>query len=166
VDDSEDAWGRFALRLPPDEQVSALLRGVREWLASVPESDRPWRARQADLTIGLPQADVTKAVQLFLGNYSRAPAEVITGTSIVPEELITSSAVESVDSLLDTASRDGVAKLSPLQILILALTWLLLVGIPVIQTQLPLEAQSIVTSEVGTVGLGIAITAIIMQKPR
>jgi hypothetical protein len=46
----------------------------------------------------------------------------------------------------------------------LALIWLVLLGEPAIQPKLPLVVQQDLNSEVGTVGLALALTAIIMSR--
>jgi hypothetical protein len=49
-------------------------------------------------------------------------------------------------------------------ILILVRTWLLLIGMPLIQQQLSPEAHAVIANEYATIGIAIAITTVIMQQ--
>jgi hypothetical protein len=69
-----------------------------------------------------------------------------------------------VSKLAAKATRIGINRLSPAQILGIVLVWLLLVGLPVIQQELPSEARAIVSGEIGTIALGVAITQIITKR--
>src|SRR5262249_28755138 len=61
---------------------------------------------------------------------------------------------ENVRRLVARAKRVGINRLTPAQIFILVLLWLILVGMPLIQQKMPPEAQGILNSEAGTIGVG------------
>jgi hypothetical protein len=87
-----------------------------------------------------------------------ASADVITlydSDSVQPENLSRLSA---------RASRDGLAGLSTMQILVLVLICLLAVGAPFAQLELPPEAQVLLTEEYSTLSLGLAIALVIVQN--
>ena len=65
---------------------------------------------------------------------------------------------QAIDKLATKATRDGIAGLSPVQVLTLALIWIFLVGGPVAQDALPLDVQSVLTNEYGTLGIALAVT--------
>jgi hypothetical protein len=69
-----------------------------------------------------------------------------------------------IAALSAKVAREGLAGLSPLQVLMLALVCMLAVGAPFIQTALPKEAQSLLTEEYATVSLGLAIAMLIVQN--
>jgi hypothetical protein len=71
---------------------------------------------------------------------------------------------ENVSRLAYRPARVGISRLSPAQVFILALLWLILVGMPIIQQQLSAADQAIINSEAGTLGVGLSITALIPQK--
>jgi hypothetical protein len=71
--------------------------------------------------------------------------------------------ITDVTELAARAKQDGVASLSPLQVLTLVLVWLVMLSTPVVQQHLPPAVQAVLTDEVGTVGLGLAVTALIIQ---
>jgi hypothetical protein len=73
---------------------------------------------------------------------------------------------ENMDEAVATASRDGIAGLTPVQLLIVVLVWLLAFGTSLIQQTLPPEAQSVVSGDIGTAGLALAITTLIIQQRR
>ena len=77
---------------------------------------------------------------------------------------VTGAEIVSVDETMATASRDGIAGLTPVQLLIVVLVWLLAFGTPLIQQTLPPEAQSVVSGDIGTAGLALAITTLIIQQ--
>jgi hypothetical protein len=53
---------------------------------------------------------------------------------------------------------------SPMLLLLVVILWLIAVGLPVIQAELPGKAQGIGTNEVATVGLALAITWRVLDK--
>lgn len=71
---------------------------------------------------------------------------------------------EEVGELTARAAREGFAGLNPVQILVVVLVCLLAVGAPFAQLALPPEAQSVLSDEYGTLGLGLAITTMIIQN--
>jgi len=79
---------------------------------------------------------------------------------------VTGAEIVSVDEAVATATRDGIAGLTPVQLLIVVLVWLLALGTPLIQETLPPEAQQVVTGDIGTAGLALAITTLIIQQRR
>jgi len=72
--------------------------------------------------------------------------------------------VQRIDELSAKAKKDGIGGLSTKQVLVLVLLWLLTIGAPVVQVALPPEAQTVVSNEYATLGLGIAITLVIVQN--
>jgi hypothetical protein len=93
------------------------------------------------------------------------------GRLVAGAEVVTVSESESVVKLEDIselstrASRDGIAGLSPAQILTLVLVWLLTLGAPVVQElALPPNAQIVVSNEYATLSIGLAITVMILQN--
>jgi hypothetical protein len=65
---------------------------------------------------------------------------------------------EGLEKASNTILRVGVAGMSPGLLLLLVLTWLIAVGLPVAQAELPEAGQIVATNEVATVGLALAIT--------
>lgn len=63
-----------------------------------------------------------------------------------------------VGKLVTKAAREGIAGLSPAQVLTLTLVWIFMVGGPVVQQALPPEIQSVLTNEYGTLGVALAVT--------
>lgn len=60
------------------------------------------------------------------------------------------------------APRTG--SLTPVAVLLLALVWLVAVGLPVAQVKLPAEMQAIMNSELATIGLALVVTDRIRRK--
>ncbi|HEY5985244.1 MAG TPA: hypothetical protein VIV12_02510 [Streptosporangiaceae bacterium] len=88
-------------------------------------------------------------------------ADMITlsdGASVLP--------LEGIGELSARASRNGITGLSPIQVLTLVLVWLLAVSVPVVQQELPPEAQAIVSNENGMISLALAITLVIVSRKR
>jgi hypothetical protein len=71
---------------------------------------------------------------------------------------------KNLNTLMDRASKHGVAGLSFGQVFILVLAWLMMIGMPIAQQMLPADVQNMITGEVGTIGLGLALTAIIVKN--
>lgn len=80
--------------------------------------------------------------------------EVITADTKLILQDLDSAWPENVNKALATASREGIAKLSPVQLLPLVLVWLLAFGMPLVQQTLPPEAQAVITGDVGYRGPG------------
>jgi hypothetical protein len=155
------------------QAVAALLRTARPVINSFPEVDRPQLAEQIRLAMDIDP--LVEVAQLFLAR-SRQGRDTSSSPSAGPEyrstaieEVATSSDIDSVrpenlKRLLTEASKEGIAKLSAGQVFLLAVAWILLIGVPVIQQALPPEDQAVANTEVGTVGLALAITTLIIQK--
>jgi hypothetical protein len=75
-----------------------------------------------------------------------------------------STQLEDVAELAAKAKKDGVTSLSTFQVLTLVLVWLVALSTPVAQQTLPPEVQAVLNSEVATVGLAIALTAVIISR--
>jgi hypothetical protein len=93
------------------------------------------------------------------------------GRLVADADVVTASESESVVRLEDIrelstrASREGIAGFTPTQIFTLVLVWLLTLGAPVVQElALPPDAQIVVSNEYATVGIGLAITVMILQN--
>ncbi len=93
------------------------------------------------------------------------------GRMVASADVITASESESVVRLEDIgelsakASRDGIAGLSAMQVFTLVLVWLFTLGAPVMQQlALPPEAQTVISNEYATFGIGLAITLVILQN--
>jgi hypothetical protein len=52
----------------------------------------------------------------------------------------------------------------PVQLVVLVLIWLILLAGPVVEGKLPSEIQTMLSTEIGTVALGLAITQVMSQK--
>lgn len=74
--------------------------------------------------------------------------------------------LEDVNDLAAKAKKDGVTSLSPFQVFTLVLVWLVMLSTPIVQQHLPRAVQATLADEVGTVGLAIAITTLIIQRKR
>jgi hypothetical protein len=73
---------------------------------------------------------------------------------------------ENLSRALTKATNEGIAGLTPVQLLIVVLVWLMAFGMPLIQETLPPDAQQVVTGDIGTAGLALAITTLIIQQRR
>lgn len=145
------------------EQSKPVLRSAQQYLDG-------WRAADADL------AAITRQVRAAVApEISKALAAIwLSGTvhgDIRPQNILFPADAEvriidppELSELSARAAREGLAGLSPLQVLAVVLVWLLAVGVPVAQQALPPEAQTVVSNEYGTLGLGIAITLLIVQN--
>ncbi len=69
-----------------------------------------------------------------------------------------------ITALSARVSREGLVGLGPVQVLALALVCMLAIGAPFVQMALPQEAQSLLTEEYSTLGLGLAIAMLIVQN--
>lgn len=69
-----------------------------------------------------------------------------------------------VEELPITARQRGVAGLTPVQLLLLVLVWLMLMGEPAIEATFPPAVQQALATEAGTIGLAIALTTIILKR--
>jgi hypothetical protein len=121
------------------------------------------------VAIDLQQADITNATQAFLARYVRGAGNVNAEAAVTAGEVITASDIENVgqenlNRLLTTAAQTGVARLSPGQVLLVVLVWLLVGGLGAIQQALSPEAQAVFNGDVGYVALGLTITATVIQK--
>lgn len=71
-------------------------------------------------------------------------------------------AASIADRLSSEASRRAGSNAGLL--LMLVLIWVVLVGIPAAELALPPEAQTVINSEIGTIGLAVALTVILGQR--
>lgn len=79
--------------------------------------------------------------------------------------------VPGVSDLIARLDRLAPAKVSanrrpPVQLVVLVLIWLILIGGPVAEGKLPDEIQVMLSTEIGTVSLGLAITQMMKDKKR
>ena len=66
--------------------------------------------------------------------------------------------MEALDEVFSNIRRADLAKLSRVQLLLLVLTWLIALGLPLAQLELPEVGQTLINSEVATVALALVIT--------
>jgi hypothetical protein len=186
-DDSEQEWPAELTGQAVTQQKMAFFLKVKQLLdgALVADADGAQRlAREVGEAIDLGMADVIAAVRK-LGDpagmaASTGPggAAAITGSGslalssmrfVADGDVITAMESESVATLEDIgrltarARRDGIARLSTMQVLALVLVWLLAIGLPVAQQALPPAAQIAVSNEYATLGVAIVLTSQIVQ---
>ena len=112
-------------------------------------------------------AEVVEAVRKFA---IVGPGQVVEATAVLGADVITLSEgasvlpLEDISELSAKVTRDGIAGLSTTQVLTLVLLWLLTIGAPIVQQALPPEAQALLNSEYGTVGIAIALTLVIVSR--
>jgi hypothetical protein len=159
---AEDAAGPvFAVAHQTAEALDLRIAEVIAAVRALPGFDRwqPAAALSGEGTLiasgrVLAGASLTAEARIF------ASADVITAS-----ERESTVKQEDIADLSAKASRDGVAGLSPIQVFTLVLLWLLTLGAPVVQELvLPPEAQTVVSNEYATFGIGLAITLVILQN--
>jgi hypothetical protein len=69
-----------------------------------------------------------------------------------------------VEDFAFTVKKHGVAGLTPVQLLLLVLVWLMLMGEPAIEAAFPPAVQQALATEAGTISLAIALTTIILKR--
>ncbi len=69
-----------------------------------------------------------------------------------------------VEDFAFTVKKRGVAGLTPAQLLLLVLVWLMLMGEPAIEATFPPAVQQSLATEAGTISLAIALTTIILKR--
>lgn len=161
-DSGLDAQGWRASNLDAIRLVRPLVRDAREYV-TLRESDTGIREDLDSLTPQL--LVVTEDVTLNdipPGQWAKM-AEVLRAAGLISLQHETMSP-ENVTRAVATASRDGIAGLTPVQLLIVVLVWLLAFGLPVADQTLPPEAQAVISGDVGTAALAIAITTLIIQQ--
>jgi hypothetical protein len=165
--DAELARNAEALR----EQGMPIFRRVQEYIVGggAAEGSAACAARQVSAAMDLEMAEVLAAVrkQVIIG-----PNQAIEAMAVLDADMITLSEgasvlpLEDVGELSVKVARDGIAGLTTTQMLVLVLLWLLTIGAPVVQQALPPEAQTLLNSEYGTIGIAIAITLAIVSRKR
>lgn len=163
------SWQPIRL-LPESLPDRDLYSSIRKAVGFISADDRPWLARQVGLTMGIQQADVTEAVQVFLSRIRQTTATA-TGTAGDAAEVITApgpSTAErrSLETALEKASRDGIASIGTAQLVLLLLVWLVAIGLPMVQQALPPEGQTVLNNEYGTIGIAVALTLVLLQKQK
>jgi hypothetical protein len=170
---------RDAEDLPP-ELVMALFRTVQEYMVGLAEGEAESAGHQVTEALGLGVAAITAAVtklreegwvnvgrHVMVGpDASVSARHVIFAERITVSESATIVPLEDIRVLTAKASRKGIAGLTALQVFTLVVVWLLAASMPVAQQALPPEAQAILANEYGTIGLGLAITSVILTSRR
>lgn len=72
--------------------------------------------------------------------------------------------IEEVQDFAFTARQRGVAGLTPVQLLLLVLVWLVLAGEPAVEATFPAAVQQSFATEAGTISLAIALTTIVLKR--
>jgi hypothetical protein len=158
-----------------DQRLRKWLLGARKSAESLSDADRASLSSQLEHTLG-----VEHILPALTGWLTEGPAlnmlvlssqeNLAVGRSVlavgqsvlVADPDIISPA--NLNSYAARAARVGINRLSPPQIFALVLMWLTLLGIPLIELQLSPDAQAVINSEAGMIGVGLAITALILQK--
>jgi hypothetical protein len=119
--------------------------------------------RVAEAAAGSPDSILADAVTLFeqdmreLAEFRRNPGS--------PEPEILIQARAAIAAAAEPAlARASATRRPPVHLVVLVLIWLVLIGGPVAGEKLPVEFQTMLSTEVGTVALGLAITQAINQK--
>jgi hypothetical protein len=163
------------------EQGMPIFRALQKYLTATPDDpDVLAVARQVSEAIGLGTAEVAEAVQNVRevgwvnvgGHVIVGPHVAVEARAVLDADTITLSESASVlrlvgiGELATKASRSGIAGLSTAQVLVLVLLWLLAIGAPVVQKELPPEAQALLSNEYGTIGIAIALTLVVFNRQR
>jgi hypothetical protein len=169
------------------EQGIPIFRALQEYVvgARTDDPDSPTVARQVSEALDVERAEVIAALQRLalvdratlrgvgsLGGYVMGAATLsgegtlAAGASVITLTDSDSLRPENLARLSAKVTRDGIAGLSIMQVLALVLLWLLTIGAPFVQQALPPEAQTLLNNEYGTVGLGIALTLVIVSRKR
>jgi hypothetical protein len=156
---SGEAYRQWLVSLDMQVNTASILREARKYIDSLPDADKPWLAYQLAATMDLAQADIVMATHIYEVKHFPAPT-----TAMITSTDIESVRQENLNRLLTTATQKGIARLSPGQVFLVVLVWMLVGGLGVIQPALSLEAQSALNGDVGYVALGLTITTILMQK--
>jgi hypothetical protein len=163
------------------EWAVPVFRAVQEYLAGVRAEggEIAAEARRVGEALGVGLAEVAAAVKgdgaagaglvMSYGGFAlpglafagvaevRASAEAASAAAVRPED---------VGDLSARASRDGIAGLSPMQLFILVLVWMLALGLPAERQGLPPEVQAMLSDYYGTVGVAVSVTALILGRVR
>lgn len=148
------------------EATLSQLRSVVSSVEALTQEDKQRLARLINESIPLNGATewISRVRRLLENEAVTVDDMVVSGQYILIFSDAESPQLENLNRLAAKAKRVGINRLSPAQILVLVLIWLLVIGIPIIQQELPRDAQSIVVDEVGTIGAGLAITQMIIDK--
>jgi hypothetical protein len=178
------------------DELTPIYRAVQEHIASLRKAEagaEAAMARRIGEVLGLTADEVIAAIRknevirairnryLWLGT-PVGEDEIIIGSSrlVLPKlEIIgiasaTASAGDvsvevhqgDIGELSARATRDGIGTLSTVQVLALVLVWLMALGLPVVQARLPQADRALLDSEYGTIGIGLAITAMILARKK
>lgn len=171
--------GASAEGLPP-ELAMQVFRAVQEYIAGAVEGEPESAGRRIGEVVGLGMVEVTAALQklrkegwvnvgrhVIVGPHQTVGAmAVLSADKITLFESASVSPLMNIDVLTIKASRSGIAGLGNLQVFTLVLVWLLAVGIPIVQQELPKDMTTILSNEYGTVGLAVAVTSVILTSRR
>jgi hypothetical protein len=120
-----------------------------------------WR----DAAILSGEGTLTAGGNITAGANLTGVGRLVAGADVTVSESESVVKLEDINELSTRASREGIAGLSPAQILTLVLVWLLMLGAPVVQElALPPDAQTVVSNEYATLSIGLAITVMILQN--
>jgi hypothetical protein len=135
-------------------------------------------AQQVSKAMDLEMADVAAAVQelaswppvarfsgeellgkhVLVGPNMAAKARAVLGADLITlSEGASILPLEDISELSARASQVGIAGFNRIQVFTLVLVWLLAVGIPTAQQELPKEAQILISNENGMISLTLAI---------
>jgi hypothetical protein len=152
-----------------DYALHILYRQIRQIVMTIPDEDHARLAEDAFtlLTSTISQGvDISRYVpfrQVWQVKSVPAPA---TGGITRPAVTGVSAETQPGQARKTGLAHVGLGSLTVWQLLALVLLWVMALGFPFAQEAMPASVQGVSNSEVGTVGLALAVTAIIVAKHR
>lgn len=92
--------------------------------------------------------------------------EVEVMVSFAQDILSSPASTKALEQMSGRLRKTGVTRLSPGVLLIMVVMWLIAVGLPAVETALPPRDQSLITNELATIGLALAITDLISKRKK
>jgi hypothetical protein len=156
-----------------DYALHILYRQIRQIVMTIPGEDHARLAEDAFtlLTVSLTSTisqgvDISRYVpfrQVWQVKSVPAPA---TGGITMPAVTGVSAETQPEQARKTGLAHVGLGSLTVWQLLALALLWVIALGFPFAQEAMPASVRGVSNSEVGTVGLALAVTATIIAKHR